>query len=184
MNKAKVAPPSSHLRFDRKNAAIGFFVLAILLSAGIWWVGQKDDVRPQSERNKPSKVISDALNTKDGASQAELEAALKNSPTKQEKIQLLQLLAVEAQKKNDLETALDYMKQTYDAGLKDPNLTMNIGMLYLEKMHDKPQALKYLKLSLSDAQSGGAEAAMSENLKTFLTGKIKELEDQGVKAAK
>jgi|GEM_PF-1905160 len=172
-----------HMRFDRRNAAIGVLVLAILLSAGIWWVARMNDHTRQSPVNKPSQVIHDALYKKDGASTSELQAALKNNPTKDEKIQLLQFLAGDSEKHNDYKTAVDYLKQAYSAGLNDANLTMNIGMIYLEKLQDKSQALKYLRIAQSLIQGSQSQTAQADNTKTFLAQKIKELEDQGVKAA-
>lgn len=184
MDKSKAETPSRpHIRFDRRNAAIGVLVLAILVSAGIWWMG-RDKEPVQSDQNNPSQVITNALSKQSGASKEELEAALRNNPTKEQRIQLLQILSGEAQKRGDFQAAVDYMQQAYDAGLKDALLTQNIGILYMEKLNDKAKALKYLKMSLDDARATVTEKPYLEKVIATNEKKIKELEDQGVKAAR
>lgn len=185
MDKPKAETPSRpHIRFDRKNAAIGVLVLAILVSVGMWLVFRKDNQPVQSDQNNPSQVITNALSKQNGASKEELEAALRNNPTKEQRIQLLQILSGEAQKRGDFHAAVDYMQQTYDAGLKDALLTQNIGILYLEKLNDKARALKYLKMSLDDARATVTEKPYLEKVIATNEKKIKELEGQGVEAAR
>jgi len=170
-------PPT---RFDRKNALIGGIVLVVLIAAGITWVIVQRD-KPKVIKAVPSTTITKSLQSKDGVTEQTLKDALDSNPTNSQKIQLLQLLANKAQQRGDLKTAVSYLVQAYDAGLKDPLLTENIGFLYCDQLHDNSQALKYLRISLQEVK--GSSAAYAQNLTTTLNKAIKALEDQGVKAA-
>lgn len=183
MDKPDVTSKKPHIRWDKKNALVGLIVLVILLGAGLaWYFMMRKDEAPVS-KDTPGSIISQALNTRDGVSRLKLEEALKNKPTKEEKIQLYQLLANDAQKRGDFQAAVDYLRQAYDTGLKSANLAQSIGSLYLENLNNKPEALKYFRLGLEQAKTNADGDPFAGDIRTYLEQKIKELEDQGVKAA-
>lgn len=185
MEKSDVVPPIAvQSRSNKKKLLLALAVLvALLLGGGAAWYLLAHKEKPQAAKDKPSVIINQALNTRDGVSRLRLEAALQNNPTKEEKQQLLQFLANDAQKNNDFQAAVNYLKQAYDAGLKTANLAQSIGTLDLEKLHNKPEALKYFKLGAEAAKTNQEGDPFSGNILSYLEQKITELEGEGVKAA-
>lgn len=186
MKKSKVldtdTPTSDrrHMHWDKKNALIGIVVAVVLLAAGIGWVMYQRSHKPQG-KVVPKDIIAQALNNPSKAKTQTLLDALASNPTKDQRLQLLQLLANNYQQVGDYKTAVSYMVQAYNAGLADPLLTENIGFLYLNKLNDKSQALKYFNISLQEAKS--SQASYAPNIVNTLNKNIKALEDQGVKAS-
>ncbi|HEX6462374.1 MAG TPA: hypothetical protein VFZ58_03860 [Candidatus Saccharimonadales bacterium] len=146
----------------------------------------------QSRTNQPGEkpkeitakdTIKETLDTGKTPDEATLKEALTKSPSNEEKQQLLQLLAGDAQRRGDFKAAVSYLEQAHEAGVTVAVLVQNIGGLYLEKLNDKPQALKYFKKARLLAEQQKNEDPYSEQNIQYLDSKIKELEAQGVAPA-
>lgn len=181
--KAKVvtSAPNHHLRFDRKNAVVGIVVLLLLVAAASWWLAAKDEPREVS-KTPAKEVVSDALFTKEGASRQQLEDALAQSPSDQERRQLYQLLANKAYEEENYRAAAAYLERAYEAGSKEVMAAQSIAVLYLEKLKDKEVALKYFILA-RDHLRKNPDMPYAEQLGKALESEIKKLEDEGVTAS-
>ncbi len=137
----------------------------------------------QAKEVTPSGTIKEALDTGKTPGEATLKEALSKNPNTEEKQQLLQFLADDAQRRGDFKAAVSYLEQAYQAGVKVGLLVQNIGVLYLEKLNDKSQALKYFKEARALTEQQKNEDPLSEQNIQYLDTKIKELEAQGVTPA-
>lgn len=176
--------PKPHMRWDKKNAIIGLIVFVLLLGGGLaWYVLTRPEEKPVSQ-HAPAAVIDRALNSRDGATRFQMEEALKNNPTKEQKQQLLQLLSNEALQREDYQAAANYLRQTYESGLKTTNLVQSLATIYLEELNNKPEALKYFKLGIDLAEKNAEGDPFIGDIKKYMEEKIKDLEAEGVQAAK